>query len=39
MVLMESFTRFKCLVCDVTIAHKAIIPRFGEVKVCCAKFL
>jgi hypothetical protein len=26
---------FKSLVHDATIAHKAIIPRYSEVKICC----
>jgi hypothetical protein len=30
---------FKSLVRDATIAHKVIIPRYGEVKICCFNFL
>jgi hypothetical protein len=27
---------FKNSICDATTAHKAIIPGYGEVKVCCS---
>jgi hypothetical protein len=30
---LRILARSKNLVCDVTIAHKAIIPRYGEVKI------
>ncbi len=29
----------KSLVCDATTTHKAIIPKYGEVKICCSNVL
>ncbi len=39
MVLMESFARFRSLIRDAVIAHKDVIPTYGEVKVYCSNVL